>query len=227
MKRVRFKADLLISAMLLIIFSLCIPVMCQTLSDGSAPQFIFPDFIKGMVKMKNGSSQSALLNYNSVSETIVYEKDDQIYDLIHTETIDTVFIEDRRFVPAGSVFHEVLLIAPISLFVQYKGELIRPGAPAGYGGTSQVSNTKLITSVELASGYYNLQLPADYSVKVETVFWLRINGNMESFVNERQFLKIFPEKQDELKQFIKKNKIKFDKFPQMISLIKYTNELNP
>ncbi len=225
MVHIKYQAYLLKYIVVIIVLSFCVPALPQTTSDGSSPQFILPEFIKGMVKMKNGSSQSAMLNYNSVSEKMVYEKDDQIYDIIGTETIDTVIIEDREFVPAGNVFHEVLLVAPISLFVQYKGDVIPPGTPAGYGGTSQVSNTKLMTSVQLQSGYYNIKLPSDYSVKVQPVFWLRINGMMESFVNERQLLKLFPERENELKQFIKQNKIKFDKFQQVIRLIEFVNDM--
>ena len=178
----------------------------------------------GIVKMKNGTSQKTTLNYNTVSEKMVYEKNDQLYDVINTEMIDTVILQNSKFVPVEKVFHEVLVVAPISLFVQFKGELLPPGTPAGYGGTSQVSNTKLMSSVQLSSGYYNLKLPSDYIVKVDQVYWIRKDNTMFSFMNERQFLKIFPVTERDLKQFIKQNKIKFDLIPDLIRLINHCNE---
>jgi hypothetical protein len=196
----------------------------QTNSDGSAPQFLFPEFATGRVKMKNGYSQTASLNYNIVSEKMVYEKNDLLYDMINLQLIDTVFLQNRRFIPVENVFHEVLLIAPISLFVQHKGEILPPGVPAGYGGTSQVSNTKFMSSVELSMGYYNLKLPKDYTVKADPIYWIRKDKVMNSFMNERQFLKIFPGEQGELKQFIKQNSIKLDRLSDLIRLIEHCND---
>jgi len=211
--------------MMVLILSLSLPLKSQTTSDGSSPQFLFPGFTTGKVKMKNGTSQTAILNYNTVSEKMVYEKDGNLYDMVNTEMMDTVFVQNSKFVPVGKVFYEVLLVAPISLFVQHKGDLLPPGAPAGYGGTSQVSNTKLLTSVQLSSGYYNLKLPADYIVKADPVYWIRKDNNMYSFINEKQFLKIFPGKEGDLKQFIKQNRIKFNKLSNLVSLVEHCNEL--
>jgi hypothetical protein len=210
---------------MILILILSLPLKSQTSPDGSSPQFLFPDFTMGKVKMKNGNSQSIVLNYNTVSEKMVYEKDGNLYDMVNTEMMDTVFVQNSKFVPVGKVFYEVLLVAPISLFVQHKGELLSPGAPAGYGGTSQVSNTKLLSSIELSSGYYNLKLPADYIVKTDPVYWIRKDNIMYSFINEKQFLKIFPDKEGELKQFIKQNRIKFNKLSNLVSLVEHCNEL--
>jgi len=203
-----------------------LPVKAQTTPDGSAPQFLFPEFSMSKVRMKNGNIQNIRLNYNTVSEKMVYQKDDNLYDVVNTEMIDTVFIQESKFVPAGKVFYEILLAAPISVFVQYQGKLIPPGTAAGYGGTSQVSNTKNLSSVSLSSGYYNLKLPADYTIRLDQVYWIRKDNNMFTYTTERQFLKLFPDKEAELKQFIKKYHINFDKLPDQIRLAERLNDLS-
>jgi hypothetical protein len=209
----------------LIILGLNLQAESQTTSDGSRPQFLFPGFSMGKVKMKNGSSQSMLLNYNTVSEKMVYEKDKKLYDMINTESYDTIFLQKSKFVPVGKVFHEVLVVDTISLFIQHKGTIEPPGKPAGYGGPSQVSNTKLRSSVELSMGYWNLELPKDYIVKADPVFWIRKDDNMFSFATERQFLKIFPDNEEEYKLYIKQNKIKFDRLSNVVKLIEHCNEI--
>jgi hypothetical protein len=209
---------------LILLLVIVLPAVGQTNSDGSAPQFLFPDFADGTVKMKNGKSQTTSLNYNIVSERMVYQKDEALYDLINIEMVDTIFLQDSKFVPVGKIFHEILVVGPISLFVQYKGSLIPPGTPAGYGGTSQVSNTKMMTSVQLQSGYYNLKLPEDFQIKSEPVFWMKRDKNFDSFVTERQFLKLFPGKEGELKKFIRENHIKFERMPDLVKLIGHCNE---
>lgn len=205
--------------------NLCSSLKAQTNPDGSTPQFLFPDFSIGKVRMKNDNLQSIMLNYNTVSEKMVFEKGGNLYDMVNTDLIDTVYVQESKFVPVGKVFYEVLLLAPISLLVQYQGDLVPPGAVAGYGGTSQVSNTKQLTSVQLSSGYYNLKLPKDYAVKVDLIYWIRKGNIMVSYTNERQFLKIFPDRVKEIKEFINKQKIKFDKLQDQIRLTEHCNKL--
>jgi hypothetical protein len=225
MKKFDVKATGGSKILILIMFCVSLSLKSQTKPDGSAPQFLFPEFSTGMVKMKNGTIQSTLLNYNIVSEKMVYEKDGNLYDITNSPMIDTVYLQERKFVPVGEVFHEVLVVNRISLFVQHKGELLPPGAPGGYGTTSQVSNSKLMTSVQLQGGYYNLKLPEDYIVKPDPVYWIRNDNAMYSFLNERQFLKLFPDSESDLKQFIKQNKIKFYNLSDLCRLIEYCNEM--
>lgn len=220
------KLYLTVTVFVLFFAMMSLPVKAQTNSDGSSPQFLYPEFAKSKVRMKNGQIQYIVLNYNTVSEKMVFQKDDKLYDMVNPEMVDTVFLHDSKFVPAGKVFYEIVLAAPVAFFVQHKGELMSPGTPAGYGQPSQVSNTKNISSVELSSGNYNIQLPTDYTVKTELIYWIRKDGNMFSFVTERQFLKLNPEKETDLKQFIKQNKIKFDRSPDMVKLAEYYNKLS-
>lgn len=197
----------------------------QTAADGSMPQFLYPGFSMSTVRMKNGQEQSIMLNYNVISEKMVYEKGPDLYDMTNIELIDTVYIQNSKFVPFGKIFYEVLLAAPVAFYAQYSGSVVPPGAPAGYGGTSQVSSTKQLSGVELSTGYYNLKMPKDYKVNMNPVYWVRIEKNYSDFANERQFLKLFPDKEEELKKYIKDNRIKFSRQSDLVKLARYYNSL--
>jgi hypothetical protein len=199
--------------------------IAQTTSNGSEPQFLFPEFSMGKVKMKNGNIQAFMLNYNTVSEKMVYQKDNNLYDMINTEMIDTVFVLERKFIPSGKVFYEVLFVAPLSLFIQNQGKIIPPKAAGGYGVASEVSSTTNVTSANFQTGYYNLKLPQDYTVKVKKIFWIRKENDMFSYMTEKQFLKLFPDKVAEIKEYINNQKIKFDKIPDQIHLLEHCNEM--
>jgi hypothetical protein len=212
---------------MVLIFVVSMPVHGQSNADGSSPQYLFPDFTSGNVKMKNGLSQNARLNLNTVTETVVYEKEGQIYDLLNVRMIDAIIIKSRIFVPVRNIFHEVLLIAPIPLLVRHKGDIILNGTAVGYGGTSQVSNAKALSSVKLSMGLCKLQLPKDFSVKPDRIYLIRIKGKAHYFRNEKQFLRLFPDKKIELNTFIKQNSIKFDRIDDIVNLLRYCNELFP
>lgn len=196
----------------------------QTKPDGSSPQFLFPEFVKGEVRFKNGKSRFTLLNYNTVSEKVVFKQDEKIFDLINVETVDTVYILSSKFIPYGNKFYyELLLNNKVPLFVEYQGKLSTPGKPGAYGTTSELSSSSYMSSTQFASGYYNLKLPDDYNVKVNPVFWIRKDNNMFSFITEKQFLKIFPESASELKKYIKQDRIKFDKVDDVSKLLTWMN----
>lgn len=48
-------------------------VLCQDDSGRPLPQFLFPGFTKGVVRMKRGETFSSSLNYNMVDEIMVTE----------------------------------------------------------------------------------------------------------------------------------------------------------
>jgi hypothetical protein len=139
--------------------------------------------------------------------------------MINTENIDTVYLQNKKFIPSDQNFVEVILSGEIPFFIQNKADIILPGKPAGYGGTSQTSATVSVSQLHTQAGTFNLKLPDDYTVKPYTINWVFINGKMRSFLNDRQFLKIFSDKQSEIRQFIKANKIKFEKREDLIRLI--------
>jgi len=198
----------------------------QITSEGPLSQFLFPDFGNAIVQMQNGEKHNMLMNYNTVSEKMVYQKNAKLYDLMNEEMIDTVYLQERKFVSSGGVFYEVLLEDQIPFYVRYNGVLIPPGTKAGYGVNSQVSNTKLRTSFDSSSGNYNLELPSDYKVQLNFTYLFRKDNLLLNFTNERQLLKIAPEKAVELKLFIKKNKTKFTELADIRNLAQYYNLVN-
>lgn len=192
---------------LLITFS--IKINCQIISEGPAAQFLFPEFSKDKVLMRNGEIHELVMNYNTISEKIVYKQNDRLFELINQDLTDTIYLQGSKFISSSGILYQVLSNTKIPFFVHYKGKLIPPGTPAGYGENSQVSNTKLQTSFSTSSGNYNLDLPTDYKVRIDLTYSMILNETFIEFSNQREFLKLFPGKAEQLKLYIKKNKISF------------------
>jgi len=167
-----------------------------------------------------------MLNYNTVSEKMVFEQHGQFYDLVNPEASDTATIEKRRFIPYETYFLEVMVNDAISLYVRNKSELIAPGRPMGYGTTSQLTSSNYLSGLETPSGYYNFKLPDGYTVRPANIYYLKVSGEMISFAGEKQFLRNFPDKEEALKQFIKKNRLKFDRKDDLVRIVNYCNELD-
>lgn len=195
----------------------------QSNQDGSMPQYLYEDFGKSTVLMKNGQVQTPQMNYNMITGMMVFFRADKYYDLMNPEMVDTVFLNDSRFIPVGKAFYEVIVSGPVSFFIQHKGSLLPAGKEVGYGGTSQVASTDQISNITLSSGQYNLRLPPAYIVRVAPVFWIRRDNEMSSFETEKQFLKIFPGQEEQIKTFMKENKLRVSRPADLATIIKHLN----
>lgn len=209
------------------IFCVGLPVMIsgQSNSDGSMPQYLFSQFSTSVVRLKNGQVQTQNMNYNTVTEKIVFTKGDNYYDLTNPEVIDTINIEGYKFVPVGKSFYEVLYNGKTSLYIQQVSSLYPAGKPVGYGGTSQTASADYISSIKLSGLQWNLKLPAEYMVVLKPVYWIRKGNEWSDFINEKQLLKIFPENAGVIKQHIKSDKVRFDKPESLLKLMEFINTL--
>ena len=97
------------------------------------PQFLFPAFAKGIVKMKDGRKLAAVLNYNMVDEEMIFEQNKKYMIVDKPEEIDTVYLQNRRFVFIDKVFYEVVASGKVTLYIQHKSRYTEKGTPTAYG----------------------------------------------------------------------------------------------
>ena len=226
MKNKKYIAYSRIAMIMVFILSYSFPVDSQTTVPGNSPQFNFPAFEMSKIKLKDGKVQSLSLNYNTLSEKLVYEKNNKLFDFVNPEIIDTVFFPKNIFVPMGEAFYELLVNKPIALYVQYKSDIVFAGTSGGYGSESQVAGQTSWANFQTSAGKNNLTIPDDYKLKVSIVYWIRKGDELLSFKTERQFLKIFSENETELKKYIKQNRIQFDNLSNMAMLVEQCNTMN-
>jgi subtilase family serine protease len=117
---------------------------------------------------------------------MVFETKGKYLALVNVGVIDTVYIQNRKFIPVGKVFYEVPVNMEIPLLIKHTCRVIPPGKPTAYGGTSENNFIRI------------------YKVK--------------------QVIKFFPNKEKEIKEFIKLNGTDFDNQKDLIDLIIFCNK---
>jgi hypothetical protein len=200
-------------------------VSAQTSNKNPLPQFVFPSFTKGVVKMKSGDSYSALFNYNMVDEEMIFNNKGQYLALENISSVDTIIIGARKFVPVQKVFYEVIIKGTVSIYIQHKSKYTDQGTPTAYGMTSKTNSSESFNSIKGGNQIRTLDLPDNVVVSPDMVYWAKVNDEMKKFTSERQFLKLFTAKETELKDYIKKNAIEIEKREDLIKLGNYCNEI--
>lgn len=209
----------------LVLISLTLQASAQTDSLVNLPNLLLPRFTKSIVKLKSGQINTAVLNYNTVDQQMVFMQQKQPMILDNPQLVDTVFMANRTFVPFEKGFYELLVAAPITLFKQNKSYVEFEGYPTLYGAKSQTTSSTGVSRIYSSSGPINLKIPQGYKVVDDSEYWIRKESGMINFDTKRQFLKIFPDKEKELSQFISRNKIDFEKTVEVIKLINFCNEI--
>lgn len=188
-------------------------------------QYLFPAFNTGTIRMKNGREMKVNLNYNIVTEKMVFIQKGKIYDMTDFANVDTVTLLDKKFIPAGKSFMEVAYPGKYTLLYQHIGKIESPPRPAAYGGTSEVSSSTYMNNVQLGNDVYRLQNDTDLLIKREVIYWIRTSDSLEYFLNEKQLVKILPDLKNTIRQFVKQNRLKFDDPQGVRKLISYCNTL--
>lgn len=187
--------------------------------------YLFPEFEKGVVLMKTGVQENALLNYNSITEEMIFIANGIKLALSQLDQIDTVFIAGRKFIPYDGKFLEVLFRSRIALFAEHRCSIKDPGKPSGYGGSSQTSATTTYSSFMTNGQVYEMKLPEGTETKPYVEYWLKKNGNMTPFLSIRQLGRLFEDKSVIFKDYLKKHPVKYDDQNAVVGLVKYMDSI--
>lgn len=183
--------------------------------------YLFPEFTKGVVLMKNGVKNEALLNYNSLTEEMIFDTQGKKLALSQLEMVDTVYIKDRKFFLLNNKFVELLYNSSYGLLAAHKCKMKDPGKPAAYGGTSQTSATTSYSSYFSGGQMYELKLPEGIETKPFVEYWLLKDGKANRFLNIRQLTKMFGGKEALIKEYSKTHEVKYDDQDSMVELLRF------
>ena len=214
------------SALVILILILTFDSYCQTGQDNPLPQFLFPEFSKGVIRTKVGSAMEAVLNYNMVDEEMVLNQRGNYMVLDKPEEIDTVFLRNRRFIPVDNVFYEVVAKGPVSILIQHKSRYAPTGSATAYGMTSHTLGPTAVGTIRGGNQVRNLDIPPNVKISPATVYWASVNGEMQRFTNERQFIKFFPaDRAEKIREFIRASNIDLKSPDDLARLGKFCNSL--
>ena len=199
-------------------------VNAQGNSDRPLPQFLFPVFADGVIIMKDASKSEARLNYNMVEEAMISEKDGVYWRSQNPALIDTIYLQNRKFVPVDNAFYEILATGEATFFLENKSNYVSVGEDIGYGAKSHSIDHTELTRFETWSSVATVELPKNVTISKASVNWVRRNGSMQRFNTEKQLLKMFPEKKIQISDYIDKQKINLKVREDLIKLGNFCNE---
>jgi len=181
--------------------------------------YLLPEFVQGKVLMKKGKINEASMNYNALTEEMIFENNGVKLALTQLEAIDTVYVGGKKFIPLNGKLYELLYHSKFDLFAEHKCKLRDPGKPSGYGTSSQLGAASTYSSYFSGNRVYEMTLPETVETNPYTVYYLRKDGNLLKFVSLKFLLKEFPEKSDAAKKFIRENNVSYEDAESLVKLV--------
>jgi hypothetical protein len=165
------------------------------------------------------------MNYNVISEQMIFVRDEKYLALGGLEKIEAIFLGNRMFIPAKHKFFELFFDAPVPLFIEHKRNLESDGKPAPFGGKTHLSAINSFSSLAGNGNFYDLKTLDAYKVSDVSIYWIWINRKWRSFNSESQLLKIFPRQKYKLQLFLQSNNLDFKKKEDLRVIMRFLNEM--
>ena len=183
----------------------------------------------------NGLAVDDYMNITSsyISPTIIEERqlnvahqhdDNAIKEFSEPEMVATIKIGERTFLPTKDGATEVLQKDP-PIFVQYRGSLKWEGKRVGYGGRSETSAVETYSTFQSGSTTHKLETEKLILTRIDKIFRIERKGKQYRFINEKQFLKAFPDQKEKLKKYADDNKIDFNDIENVLQIYNYASTL--
>lgn len=185
--------------------------------------YLFSEFRPGIVEMKGGTMERAMLNYHRLTEEMVFVNQGNKMAITQEEMarIDTVRIDNRRFFVHDGRFVELLYRGEFALFAEHKGRVRIPGRPAGYGTTSYTVASTTYLKITFPTEVYNLQLPEGLAPESFTYYFLKKSGETHHLTSIGQLRRIYRDKLERLRNYQRKHEVDFNQPEAVLGLIRY------
>ena len=185
--------------------------------------YLFPEFTEGLILLKTGEKYDVLLNYNALTEEVIFEDKGKKLAIAKNvvEIIDTVFIKERKFIALNSILVELLYHSKLDLYVEHKCRVKEKGTPIGYGSRSKNAAIKSYSAFYSEGNLNKLKLPDIYEIEPYTIYWLKKNGKTKRFRSMRELKKLYKDKGDLFKAYVKEYDVEYNNQESIIQLIEY------
>lgn len=182
--------------------------------------YLYAEFESAVVLFKSGVAEEVGLNYNTLTEEMVYRQQGTYFALDQTGTIDTVFLHQKRFIPHEDFFLEVMRKEQATLLVRHRNKLINAGTSTTFG-SSQTNAIDNITNIISTGKVYDLVIAGDYKLVPENGFYLMVDGQYHRITGTKDLNRQFPGRDKDIRDFIRANKIKINQAEDLINLLVY------
>lgn len=189
--------------------------------------YIFDEFKDGKAVYKNGAVVYAKLNYDPLNQRMLFlsPSDNALQEIANPSDISYINIEGRLFEQIkDNLFYERINFNNLILYIQWRCKAISEGKPSGYGTTSTTSAITSVSVINKEGRTIPLNVSEKFNYKPDNFYYIKINNEQKRFSSPGSLAKLFKAHKEEIKKYIKENKLDFDNLEDIKSAVEYCSQ---
>lgn len=189
--------------------------------------YIFDEFKNGKAVYKNGAVVYAKLNYDPLNQRMLFlsPSDNALLEIVNPSDISYINIEGRMFEQIkGNLFYERINYNNFIFYIQWRCKAVSEGKPSGYGMTSTTSAITSVSVINKEGRTIPLNVSEKFNYKPDNFYYIKINNKQKRFSSPDSLAKLFKVHKEEIKKYIKENKLDFDNPEDIKSAVEYCSQ---
>ena len=191
--------------------------------------YMFDQFIKVRVLLKNKTENKANANYDAGQKRLMFGQGNVIMESTNVEVIDTIYFGERRFIPGGKCLYEVVKVPHGTVKIDWWLKNVMIGSKGALGSVTQGSVHQLqmsnlgLNSTEMYTPYENSRGNSNeiYRRKNANVYYVTVGGKEYKLKELPNLYKQFPDKAEQLKAYAKENKLDLRTADNALKMLDY------
>lgn len=182
--------------------------------------YLFDAFEQATLLLVSGKSLKARFNYNKVTEEMVFWQFNRLM-AVDMPAVDSIFIAQRKFVPVGQAFYEVIAAPGCIIYVRHLARVTSKGKPAGYGAYSETAAINRLSGIAMPDHYYPLEIRSSHSLDDRSTMWVLVDGRLYKANTACQLFRAFPEHKRSIRAFSANRKIRRYALADLLQLVQH------
>jgi hypothetical protein len=191
-------------------------------------RYMYPQFIEGQITLTNGTSGSAILNYNILLGEIEFINGRDTMVINRKSDLDKITIVQDTFI-YRSGYYKMIHGGRLKVCIRDRIKLIEILKQGAMGTVNRTSAGETFNSTSMNGRYTELALTDDmvFQRKIE-FFILTLNDDLIPF-KKKNVIELYLNKKTEIEKYLKSNKVNFDSQADILRfsdwLSKFTNKI--
>jgi len=169
--------------------------------------YVFPDFVKASVLQKNGAAADGTLDYNTISQEMLFLQDG-VKTVLDMSNVDTIYLQDKKFVPvSGAICYQKLTETKIPLYVQLINKPLLHGRNPDLAeqANNTITSSQGIVNAKTTSAKYDMKFAEGYTLEPLSVYYFQKGKSFTKIDDLKKVIKLFPDKEAAITAFVKEN----------------------
>jgi len=215
--------------------------ICTTIMAQEKRIYYYSNFVKTVILYKNGAKNVTNANYDIANRKLMFMQGEQLMELLAPESIDTLYMGGSRWIYKDKQFCEVIDREDGNrIFVGWHTTKVHEGYEGALGSISQTPSRKVQlgdqfgmgTIAGISGGMYNGTFGTNqydgngrnldvWKIRNQSTYYFTKNGKEYALKGLKSIYKAFPEHKEQIKQFVKTNKLEMTNAENALRIIDY------